>query len=156
MYRILGHGREFHDRGAAAFMRALRLLLTEYSTARVITVSMDLGNVLGQKGFGAKAKGRVPLSESDERNIRKYGKLSHGGLSAQQSKVLRYLEYGLLRCVLTNDRKERTYFDWGDFALSAADRMTDNGAIKTDRVHPNRHGIGVVVDETLGADRSVH
>ncbi|KUM58115.1 hypothetical protein ACN42_g9052 [Penicillium freii] len=39
MYRILGHGREFPDRGAAAFMRALRLLLTEYLTARVITVS---------------------------------------------------------------------------------------------------------------------
>lgn len=39
MYRILGHGREFPDRGAAAFMRALRLLLTEYFTARVITVS---------------------------------------------------------------------------------------------------------------------
>ncbi|KUM61433.1 hypothetical protein ACN42_g5663, partial [Penicillium freii] len=35
MYRILGHGREFPDQGAAAFMRALRLLLTEYFTARV-------------------------------------------------------------------------------------------------------------------------
>ena len=39
MYRILGHSREFPDRGAAAFMKALRLLLTEYFTARVITVS---------------------------------------------------------------------------------------------------------------------
>lgn len=35
--------------------------------------------------------------------------------------------------------KERTYFDSGDFALSAADRVTDNGAIY--REHPHRESI---------------
>lgn len=53
----------------------------------------------------------------------------------------RYLKYSLLRYVLTSDRKERTYFDSGDFALSAADRITDNGAIKTGRAHPHRDSI---------------
>jgi hypothetical protein len=43
--------------------------------------------------------------------------------------------------VLTNNWKERTYFDSGDFALSAADRVTDNGAIKTGKAHPRRDSI---------------
>ncbi|KAJ5365302.1 hypothetical protein N7517_008188 [Penicillium concentricum] len=71
---------------------------------------------------GGKGPDLEPLSESDKRNIRKYGKLPRGGLLAQQS-------------------KERTYFDSGDFALSAADRITDNGAIKTGRAHPRRDSI---------------
>lgn len=37
--------------------------------------------------------------------------------------------------------KERTYFDSGDFALSAADHETDNGAIHTGRAHPQRGSI---------------
>lgn len=53
----------------------------------------------------------------------------------------RYLEYSLLRRVLTNNWKERTYFDSGDFALSAADRVTDHGAIQTGRAHPRRDSI---------------
>jgi hypothetical protein len=43
--------------------------------------------------------------------------------------------------VLTNNRKERTYFDSGDYALSAADRVTDNGAIQTGKAHPHRDSI---------------
>ncbi|KAI3275224.1 hypothetical protein DTO003C3_10289 [Penicillium roqueforti] len=36
---------------------------------------------------------------------------------------------------------ERMYFDSSDFALSAAHRVTDLGAIQTDRAHPNRDNI---------------
>lgn len=43
--------------------------------------------------------------------------------------------------MLTNHRKERTYFDSGDFALSAANRETDNGSIQTGRTHPYRDSI---------------
>lgn len=35
----------------------------------------------------------------------------------------------------------RTYFDSGDFALSAAHRVTDNGSIQTGRAHPHRDSI---------------
>lgn len=37
--------------------------------------------------------------------------------------------------------QERTYFDSGDFALSAAHRETDNGAIQTGKTHPHRESI---------------
>jgi hypothetical protein len=37
--------------------------------------------------------------------------------------------------------KERKYFDSGDFALSAAGRETDNGAIKTGVDYPRRESI---------------
>ncbi|OKO99374.1 hypothetical protein PENSUB_8458 [Penicillium subrubescens] len=37
--------------------------------------------------------------------------------------------------------KERTYFDSGDYALSAADRVTDNGTIQTGKAHPHRDSI---------------
>lgn len=40
-----------------------------------------------------------------------------------------------------NNLKERTYFDSGDFALSAADRETDNGAFQTGKLHPQRDDI---------------
>jgi hypothetical protein len=63
-----------------------------------------------------------PLSESENRLLKKYGKLPRGGSLAQKT-------------------KERTYFDSGDFALSAADRETDNGAIQTGRAHPHRESI---------------
>ncbi|KAL4766986.1 hypothetical protein BDW60DRAFT_220910 [Aspergillus nidulans var. acristatus] len=64
-------------------------------------------------------KGPYPESlSSEKRHFNKYGKLPLGRRS-----------------------KERTYFDSGDFALSAADRVTDNGAIHTGREHPHRESI---------------
>ncbi|OQE87741.1 hypothetical protein PENNAL_c0019G01019 [Penicillium nalgiovense] len=63
-----------------------------------------------------------PLSKSEDLLLKKYGKLPRGGLPARKS-------------------KERTYFDSGDFAISAADRETDNGAIQTGRTHPHRESI---------------
>lgn len=39
------------------------------------------------------------------------------------------------------NQKERTYFDSGDFALSAAHRVTDNGVIETGKAHPRRDSI---------------
>ena len=51
------------------------------------------------------------------------------------------IEYSFLWRTLTVKRQERTYFDSGDFALSAADRETDNGAIQTGRAHPHRENI---------------
>ncbi len=43
--------------------------------------------------------------------------------------------------MLIKNRKERTYFDSGDFALSAADVVTDNGPIHTGREHPHHESI---------------
>ena len=43
--------------------------------------------------------------------------------------------------VVTNHSKKRTYFDSGDFALAAADRVTDNGAIQTGSAHPKGDSI---------------
>lgn len=37
--------------------------------------------------------------------------------------------------------QERKYFDSGDFALSAANRETDNGAIQTGGAYPHRESI---------------
>ena len=37
--------------------------------------------------------------------------------------------------------KERTYFDSGDFALSAGQRAIETGAIKPGREHPRRESI---------------
>ncbi|KAJ5875534.1 uncharacterized protein N7473_012881 [Penicillium subrubescens] len=62
------------------------------------------------------------LSGSEKPHFSKYGKLSRGGLLGQKS-------------------KERTYFDSGDYALSAADRVTDNGTIQTGKAHPHRDSI---------------
>ncbi|KAJ5135224.1 Endosulphine [Penicillium bovifimosum] len=62
------------------------------------------------------------LAKADERLLTKYGKLPRGSLLAQHS-------------------KQRMYFDSGDFALSAAHRETDNGAIQTGRAHPYRDSI---------------
>ncbi|CAI7638473.1 unnamed protein product [Penicillium pancosmium] len=55
-------------------------------------------------------------------------------------KVQGTLHVVLLRPVLTNNRKVRTYFDSGEHALSAADRVTDNGA-RTGKAHPHRDSI---------------
>ncbi|PKY01580.1 hypothetical protein P168DRAFT_306731 [Aspergillus campestris IBT 28561] len=63
-----------------------------------------------------------PLPESEKRQSSKYGMRPYGGLLDKRS-------------------KERTYFDSGDFALSAAERVTDNGAIETGREHPHRDSI---------------
>ncbi|KAL4923173.1 uncharacterized protein BDV17DRAFT_277864 [Aspergillus undulatus] len=69
-------------------------------------------------------KGPYPesLSKGEKHHFNKYGKLPRGGLLGEKS-------------------KERTYFDSGDFALSAADRVTDNGAIYTGIEHPHRESI---------------
>lgn len=37
--------------------------------------------------------------------------------------------------------KERTYFDSGDFALSAGQRAIENGAVESGCKHPNRESI---------------
>ncbi|KAE8382899.1 hypothetical protein BDV26DRAFT_288198 [Aspergillus bertholletiae] len=63
------------------------------------------------------------LSEDEKRLLRLYGRLPHGG--------------GLLR----RQSRERKYFDSGDLALSAADRVTDEGAIQTGTAHPMRDSI---------------
>ncbi|KAL4861369.1 hypothetical protein BDV12DRAFT_69339 [Aspergillus spectabilis] len=71
-------------------------------------------------------KGTQPeqLSESEKRHFSKYGKLLRGGFPGKRS-------------------EERTYFDSGDFALSAADCETDNGAIHAGREHPHRDSISL-------------
>ncbi|KAJ5991385.1 hypothetical protein N7499_012037 [Penicillium canescens] len=71
---------------------------------------------------GGKEPYPEPLSESEKRHLSKYRKRPRGGLLGQKS-------------------KERTYFDSGDFALSAAHRVTDLGAIQTGRAHPHRENI---------------
>lgn len=39
------------------------------------------------------------------------------------------------------EKQERTYFDSGDFALSATDHMSDDGAVQTGTEHPHRDSI---------------
>lgn len=56
-------------------------------------------------------------------------------------KNLMYTENYPLQHMLTKARKKRTYFDSGHFALSAADRVTDNGAIQTGGEHPHYESI---------------
>ncbi|KAE8358564.1 hypothetical protein BDV27DRAFT_137512 [Aspergillus caelatus] len=41
----------------------------------------------------------------------------------------------------TYEQKERRYFDSGDLALSAAEKMTDDGPIQTGTAHPIRDSI---------------
>ncbi|PIG84986.1 hypothetical protein AARAC_012074 [Aspergillus arachidicola] len=62
------------------------------------------------------------LSGDEKRRVRLYGRLRHGGLLRQQS-------------------RERRYFDSGDLALSAADKVTDDGPIQTGTAHPIRDNI---------------
>ncbi|KAL2826769.1 hypothetical protein BJY01DRAFT_229534 [Aspergillus pseudoustus] len=63
-----------------------------------------------------------PFSERDKHILSVYGRMPSGGLLGQQA-------------------KHRVYFDSGDFALSAAKRETDNGAIHTGTSHPVRESI---------------
>ncbi|KAJ6000931.1 hypothetical protein N7481_001340 [Penicillium waksmanii] len=44
----------------------------------------------------------------------------------------------MFRGVPTDNHKNRTYFDSGDLALSAAHKVTNEGAIQTGRVQPDR------------------
>ncbi|KAJ5126276.1 hypothetical protein N7448_005587 [Penicillium atrosanguineum] len=95
---------------------------------------------------GRKIPDPEPLSRSEERHFSKYGKLPRGGLLGQHSKVPIHPDPSLQPCHrsytnLTLLQKERTYFDSGDFALSAADHETDGGAISTGRAHPQRDSI---------------
>ncbi|KAB8068858.1 hypothetical protein BDV29DRAFT_161976 [Aspergillus leporis] len=62
------------------------------------------------------------LSEREKHLLTNYGSLPHKGLLGQQF-------------------QKRTYFDSGDFALSTADRVTDDGAIHTGAAHPLRESI---------------
>ncbi|KAI3281694.1 hypothetical protein DTO002I6_9727 [Penicillium roqueforti] len=71
---------------------------------------------------GGKEPYPEPLSESEKRHLSKYGKRPRGGLLGEKS-------------------KERTYFDSGDFAFSAAHRVTDLDAIQIGRAHPYRDNI---------------
>jgi len=71
---------------------------------------------------GDKKSYPVPLSESEKNHFRTYEKRPHGDLLGEQS-------------------KNRTYFDSGDLALSAAHRVTEEGVIQTGNVHPHRESI---------------
>ncbi|KAL4943164.1 hypothetical protein BDV06DRAFT_221503 [Aspergillus oleicola] len=62
------------------------------------------------------------LSEREQRILKNYGKLPFKGRIGQA-------------------KKQRTYFDSGDFALSAAHKVTDSGAIQTGTEHPVRETI---------------
>jgi hypothetical protein len=55
---------------------------------------------------GRKGPDPEPLSENEKRHLSKYGRLPRGALLAQQSK------------------KERHYFDSGDFAISTTDNVS--------------------------------
>ncbi|KAJ5749429.1 hypothetical protein N7533_006457 [Penicillium manginii] len=46
-----------------------------------------------------------------------------------------------MKRVLTDNQKNRNYFDSGDLALSAAHQVTNEGAIQTGRVQPDRESI---------------
>ncbi|PIG82001.1 hypothetical protein AARAC_010523 [Aspergillus arachidicola] len=88
------------------------------------------------------------LSEDEKRCLRMYGRLPYGGgLLGQQSKAS------------TDDQKERRYFDSGDLALFATDRVTDNGAIQTGAAHPIRESISrpyAPVPNTSNADKDAN
>ncbi|KAL3451737.1 hypothetical protein BJX65DRAFT_268505 [Aspergillus insuetus] len=65
-----------------------------------------------------------PLSERDKHILSIYGKVPSGGIG-----------------ILGQHAKQRVYFDSGDYALSAAKRETDSGAIHTGTSHPVRGSI---------------
>ena len=46
-----------------------------------------------------------------------------------------------MKGVPTDNRENRTYFDSGDLALSAAHKVTNEGAIQTGIAHPDRESI---------------
>ncbi|XHG05974.1 hypothetical protein AWENTII_009187 [Aspergillus wentii] len=78
----------------------------------------------------------MPFSE-DEKRLRAYGRLPRRGE------------------LLGRHSKERTYFDSGDYALSATDKLTDVGAIHTGAAYPRRESISLpyaAVPNTSNAD----
>lgn len=78
--------------------------------------------------------------KKDQHHLSKYGKLSLscGGLLSQKSQVIRIFSATM---ITSSHSQERTYFDSGDFALSSAHRVTDEGPIQTGRAHPRRESI---------------
>ncbi|KAJ5743451.1 hypothetical protein N7533_010553 [Penicillium manginii] len=73
---------------------------------------------------GDKKSCSVPPSGCEKTHkFSTYEKRPHGDLLGEQSK------------------KNRTYFDSGDLALSAAHKVTNEGAIQTGRAHPHRESI---------------
>ncbi|KAL2830715.1 hypothetical protein BJY01DRAFT_226974 [Aspergillus pseudoustus] len=85
-----------------------------------------------------------PLSECDKHILSIYGRVPSEGILGQQA-------------------KQRVYFDSGDFALSAANRKTDNGAIQTGTSHPVRESISLpyapipnTSNVTTGANEGFH
>ncbi|EYE90377.1 uncharacterized protein EURHEDRAFT_467222, partial [Aspergillus ruber CBS 135680] len=56
--------------------------------------------------------------------------------------------------VLTDMWKERKYFDSGDYALSAANRATDNSAIQTGTARPLRKRISHPYDSVLNTSNA--
>ncbi|KAL4751769.1 hypothetical protein BDW72DRAFT_172980 [Aspergillus terricola var. indicus] len=71
---------------------------------------------------GHKGTHTEPLSDRDKHILRTYGKLPRRDLLGLQA-------------------KKRVYFDSGDFALSAASRMSDNGVVQPGTAHPVRASI---------------
>ncbi|KAF7587367.1 hypothetical protein BBP40_007355 [Aspergillus hancockii] len=71
---------------------------------------------------GNKELNAEPLSQREKNLFAKYGRLPRGAPLGQQP-------------------RKRTYFDSGDFALSATGRVTDDGAIRTGVAHPLRESI---------------
>lgn len=59
----------------------------------------------------------------------------------------------------TDNQKNRTYFDSGDLALAAAHKVTNDGAIQTGRVHPDRESIShpySAVPDTSNVDKDAN
>ncbi|KAJ5240423.1 uncharacterized protein N7469_002014 [Penicillium citrinum] len=68
-----------------------------------------------------------------------YEKRPHGDLLGEQSKV--FVLCNLMKGAPTDNQENRTYFDSGDLALSAAHKVTNEGVIQTGRAHPDRESI---------------
>ncbi|KAJ5260501.1 hypothetical protein N7478_012106 [Penicillium angulare] len=80
-----------------------------------------------------------PLSESEKRHFSLYEKQPLGYLLDKRFKVI--LTELNRHILLLTDLKDRTYFDSGDFALSAGERAIETGAIESGCEHPNREKI---------------
>ncbi|CAI7613880.1 unnamed protein product [Penicillium pancosmium] len=80
---------------------------------------------------GDKKSCSVPLSGCEKNHkFSTYEKRPHGDLLGEQSK------------------KNRTYFDSDDLALSTAPQVTNEGAIQTGRVQPDRKRISLPYSAT--------
>ncbi|KAF7589925.1 hypothetical protein BBP40_003505 [Aspergillus hancockii] len=80
-----------------------------------------------------------PLSEQEERLLSAYEKLPRGGLLRHEPLVILAFDHSIR--ATADVEKKRTYFDSGEFALFAANRVTDNGAMQTGTAHPVRQSI---------------